>query len=150
MAMNSGLVSPVSTHGCLCMHGQCYITLHKSKWWSQPCSQPRFNAENQNRVLQVKSVSLKCYEVHKFPGWEFSSEKMNHILQKGEGERKRGKGKTELLFLDHNVLKWDLLFSIRFPSCPVSFFFFLNSSFFLQGKGWDRSENHIYTKQLCL
>lgn len=36
--------------------------------------------------------------------------------------RKRGKGKSELLFLDHNVLKCDLPFSLRFPSCPVFFF----------------------------
>lgn len=41
----------------------------------------------------------------------------------------RGKGKSELLFLDHNVLKCDLPFSLRFPSCPVFYFFSTPFSF---------------------
>lgn len=84
-------------------------------------------------TLQIRSVSLKCDMVHIFPGWEFSLEKMNYIEKKGKEERKRGKGKSELLFLDHNVLKCDLPFTLRFPSCPD--FFFLPTLFFFFCEG---------------
>lgn len=90
---------------------------------------------NHSCILQIKSISLKCYVVHILPGWEFSLEKMNYVEKKGKRERKRGKGKSELLFLDHNVLKCDLPFSLRFPSCPVFFFFFFFPLLFLFCEG---------------
>lgn len=76
---------------------------------------------------------------------------MNHILQKGKEERKREKGKTELLFLDHNVLKCDLLFSLRFPSCPVSFlkFSFFSFLFLFAMKGL-RQERKSYIHKPAL
>lgn len=74
---------------------------------------------------------------------------MNHILQKSEEERKRGKGKTELLFLDHNVLKCDLLFSLRFPNCPVSPFIFPSFLFIFARKGL-RQERKSYIHKTAL
>lgn len=102
------------------------------------------NFLNHDCILQIRSNSLKCYISHIFPGCEFSLENMNYI-EKGKGERKRGKGKSELLFLDHNVLKCDLPFSLIFPSCPV-FFFFPHSFFFFVREGFRQEGKIIYTQ----
>lgn len=104
---------------------------------------------NHSCILQIKSISLKCYVVHILPGWEFSLEKMNYVEKKGKRERKRGKGKSELLFLDHNVLKCDLPFSLRFPSCPVFFFFFFHS-FFCFVREVLRQEGKSYVHKIAL
>lgn len=132
-------------HVCACTYGiTSSCTSHNSL---RLALIPIPNFLNHNCILQIKSISLKCYMVHIFPGWEFCLEKMNYIEKKRKGERKRGKGKSELLFLVHNVLKCDLPSSLRFPSCPV--FFFFHSFFFFVREGL-RQEGKSYMHKIAL
>lgn len=141
MGMNSSLITLLlpHMHACACTYSiASSCTSHNSL---RLALIPIPSFLNHNCVLQIRSISLKCYMVHIFPGWEFSLEKINYI-------EKKEKGKSELLFLDHNVLKCDLPSSLRLPSCPV-FFFFLHS-FFSFVRGGLRREGKSYLHKIAL
>lgn len=100
MAVNSGLISPVTTqagmfvHAWTGLHNIAQITIVTSGLLS---AQIQFTESE--LCPAVKSVSLKCYVVHKFPAWEFFfRENESHFTEGQGGKKEREEGNIIIIF----------------------------------------------------